>query len=259
MYLGYELTKTALLSGDICLHYQPIHSLETGEIDGYEALARWGLMPPPSIAAAIEYHNLQSLWLQQQVAQVNAVLDSLPPHIWISLNINQSALQIDGLPAILNATPEPSRIVIEVLEAVRLDSKTAEALGQLHCTHLLKADDIGSLEYGWIDRLVGGYAALFDGLKLCRGLTYDVHCNSRTALVCAAMLTISAELNLTTCAEWVHHPDQRDWLQQRGCNSGQGQLYGMPVPWLPPSPRKNDLAFIPTLPFGRARGFPPIS
>jgi EAL domain-containing protein (putative c-di-GMP-specific phosphodiesterase class I) len=230
VFLDYRSTRAALLEGEICLHYQPIHSLATGGIEGYEALARWGSVSPPDIAFAVEKHGLQALWVQQQIGQINRMLAVLPPHVWVSLNIDQSALALPILPAILNATPEPHRIVIEVLEAVRLDDQTAVALNQLRCTHVLKADDIGSLEYSWIDRLVGGYADLFHGLKLCKGLTYDVHTNKRTALVCVAILSLARELGLTTTGEWVHHPEQRDWLRERGCNSAQGELYSMPKP-----------------------------
>lgn len=226
----YSETRDALLNESIHLAYQPVHHLGTGELKGYEALARWEGYPPPHISAIVEGHNLQGLWIECQVAQVNRVLATLPMPLWVSLNIDQSVISLRQLPEILNCTPEPSRLVIEVLEAVRLDDTTAAALQELQCNHVLRADDVGSLEYSWIDRLVGGYAELFDGLKLCKGLTYDVHSNRRTALFCAAMLAIADELELHTTGEWVRHPVQRQWLHEHGCDCGQGELFGMPGP-----------------------------
>jgi EAL domain-containing protein (putative c-di-GMP-specific phosphodiesterase class I) len=227
---SYESTKAALHSGAITLHYQPIHCLRSGELRGYEALARWGDLPPPRIAAIVEEHSLQSLWIEAQVTQINQALAILPPDIWISLNVDQSVLLLPKLPAILNRTPDPKRLVIEILEAVRIDDQVAEVLRELRCTHLLRADDIGAINYGWIDRIVGRYAELFDGLKLCRGLTYDVATNNRTAIFCAMMLAAAGEMGLSTVAEWVRWADQAAWLRDHGCQMGQGSLYGMPGP-----------------------------
>jgi EAL domain-containing protein (putative c-di-GMP-specific phosphodiesterase class I) len=227
---SYESTKAALRTGAITLHYQPIHCLRSGELRGYEALARWDTLPPPKIAAIVEGHSLQALWIECQMTQINAVLARLPPDVWVSLNINQSVLSLPKLPDILNDTPDPKRLVIEILEAVRIDDRVAEILRELRCTHLLRADDIGTVDYGWIDRIVGRYAELFDGLKLCKGLTYDVATNSRTAIFCAMMLTAAGEMGLSTVAEWVWRQDQADWLRDRGCQMGQGELFGLAKP-----------------------------
>lgn len=236
----YLETKDALLSGDITLHYQPIHSLSTGALLGYEALARWGTMPPPQIAAIVEEHSLQALWLKCQVAQINEVLAHIPLRMWVSVNINQSALALRQLPDLLGDTPDPKRLVIEILEAVRITDPIANVLENLQCTHVLRADDVGGLEHGWLDRFIGSAADYFDGLKLCHGLTHNVHTNRRTALFCAMMLTLAEELELSTVAEWVHNPVQRDWLRDHGCDMGQGELYSMPTPWGEIAKQKTD-------------------
>lgn len=227
----YLETKTALLSGDICLHYQPIHNLRTGELMGYEALARWGTVPPPMIAAIVEEHSLELTWIRQQLYCIDLVLAEIYPPVWVSLNINQRTLAVSQLPTLLSTSPHKMGIHLEILESVKLNTATVAAIHTLGSRHILKADDIGNVEYGWIDRLVGDYAKFFHGLKLCRGLTQNILTDKRTASACKLFVSFAAECQLETIAEWVQSREQAELLLSWGCVGGQGEFFGMPQPW----------------------------
>lgn len=228
---SYQSTKNALLSGEICLHYQPIHDLATGNLLGYEALARWGTMPPPLIAEIVEEHSLELTWVREQLCQIDLVLAEVYPPIWVSLNINQRTLGVAQLPMLLATSPHEIGIHLEILESVKLSTATVKAINSIANRHILKADDIGNVEYGWIDRLVGDYSRFFHGLKLCRGLTQNILTDTRTASACKLFITFARECQLETIAEWVESQPQADLLLSWGCTAGQGSLFGMPAPW----------------------------
>jgi diguanylate cyclase len=228
---SYQFVKAAILTGAISLHYQPIHRLGSRKLIGYEALARWGNMPPPQIASLIELHNLELVWVRQQLNDIDEILTHIHPPIWISLNINQRTLALEPLPHLLNTSPHTLGIHVEVLESVRLNRQAIAALEKIGHRHILKADDIGSLDHAWIDRLIGEHAAIFHGIKLCRGLTRDILTNTRTATACRLFLELAQSCGLETIAEWVESEEQASQLLSWGCDGGQGKLFGMPEPW----------------------------
>ena len=228
---SYDETRAALFNGEIMLHYQPIVDLSTGELRGYEALARWGSISPPEICRIVEGHNLELAWIRQQLAAIDTILATEYPPTWISINITQRQLMLPDLIALLNSSPHSSGLHVEVLESVRLDERAAATLLKIKPRHILKADDIGSPEHAWIDRLVGEHAEIFHGLKLCRGLTQKILTDKRTAAACRHMLELAGELGLETVAEWVESEPQAKQLLAWGCTSGQGSLYGLPQPW----------------------------
>jgi len=227
----YDSIKAALSLGEIKLHYQPIHNLSTGQLEGYEALARWGKIPPPAIANLIEEHSLQAVWIQQQLADVDAMLASAPPPLWVSLNLNQKALALPGLAALLAALPHHLRVHVEILESVRLTPASVAVIKAIALQHTIKADDIGSSEHGGLDRIVGEHGPLFHGIKLCRGLTQNILTDERTATACRLLLEFAETYDLMTTAEWVECEEQADQLRDWGCDLGQGALYGLAIPW----------------------------
>ena len=230
MFPSYAQTKADLLNGCICLHYQPIVSLETREILGYEALARWGQVSAPNIARIVESHNLHQTWIRQQIAQIDLVLQRIYPPVWVSLNISQAMLKLPALPVLLSTSPNKLGLQIEVLESVRLTPEAAAMLRQLKSHHILKADDVGSTDYSWMSRIIGQHADLFHELKLCKGLTRDVLRDKRTAIACRHIITLAVELGLSVVAEWVESDRQADLLRSWGCHAGQGRLFGMAKP-----------------------------
>ena len=228
---SYSSVKTAILTGAIGLHYQPIHSLRDRRLLGYEALARWGDLPPPQIAALVEEHSLELLWVRRQLHDIDKILTEIYPPIWISFNLDQRVLAIESLSHLLNTSPHQLGIHVEVLECVKLHPQAVEALKKISHKHILKADDIGSPDHAWIDRLIGDHAAIFNGFKLCRGLTRDILTNARTAAACRLFLGLARSCQLETIAEWVESEEQAQQLLDWGCDAGQGSLFGLAQPW----------------------------
>ena len=113
--------------------YQPIVSLETGKLAGFEALARWqhsgrGAISPAKFIPLAEETGLVSrlsCWVfEQACAQMRHWLDCYPlgDDCYISVNISSKQLShgnlIDEVDAVLRATPEWSpRLRLEITEA----------------------------------------------------------------------------------------------------------------------------------------------
>lgn len=230
MQPSYEATLAALLNEGIILHYQPIHRLSDRTLVGYEALARWGKLPAHRIAKIIEGYHLELTWIRQQLTEMDAALTQLPPPLWVSLNLSQRILALESLPKLLATTPYGLRIHLEVLESVKLTPAAAAALEALGCRHIIKADDVGNVDHGFIDRLLGKYSHIFHGLKLCKGLTQNILTDTRTASFCELFIKVALECNLEITAEWVQTEAQAEQLAAWGCGFGQGELFGMPGP-----------------------------
>lgn len=96
--------KVAIASGQLRLHYQPIISIKTGQILGFEALMRWqhpehGLIPPDLFIPMAEDSGLiieASRWAVREVCQLIKRLDIVRPDLKsVYFSVNMSATDFD--------------------------------------------------------------------------------------------------------------------------------------------------------------------
>jgi EAL domain-containing protein (putative c-di-GMP-specific phosphodiesterase class I) len=229
-----KLLEAAVPEKQLILHYQPVCDLATGEICGYEALARWKrgdkIFGPSTFLPYLD-GQLERQWVKQQVEQVGFALDALPSHLWISLNASKEVLSTALLSDLLKSHRHLKRIRIEVLESTSLScSKELEILNQLcKIGIVLEADDVGNpIAGGGLDRLFQG--ELFSVVKLDGGLIDCVLEDESRAIIAKHLLAMAFEAGMETIAEWVTTPAQAKWLLDQKCTMGQGQLYGMAAP-----------------------------
>jgi EAL domain-containing protein (putative c-di-GMP-specific phosphodiesterase class I) len=232
-----KLLERAIPRKEILLHYQPICDLATGDVRGYEGLAR--LQRGPNLYGPghfLPYLDgpLEHVWVAQQVDDIMSVLELLPNPLTVSMNACQSVLETEILLELLDLHPRgdlAGRFCLEVLESTSLANpiilKNLHGLKWLGVA--LKADDVGAEGHGGgLDRLLthGLFKYVkFDG-HLIRGILHDTH----LASVVRHLLEICQDEGLTTVAEWVETVEQRDWLLEHGCKMGQGRLFGMAKP-----------------------------
>jgi EAL domain-containing protein (putative c-di-GMP-specific phosphodiesterase class I) len=88
-----------------------------------------------------------------------------------------------------------------------------------------------------IDDFGVGYSSLnflktlpLDVLKLDRSFLLDVPGNHRNAALAAAIIQLGITLELEVVAEGVETQEQWNWLQDLGCQYGQGYLFAHPAP-----------------------------
>jgi diguanylate cyclase (GGDEF)-like protein/PAS domain S-box-containing protein len=221
------------------LHYQPIVSLASRSVVGYEALLRWqhprrGFLPPAEFLQVVldsEYETAVTDWV---IAQACADASRLPD-AGCRVTVNVSSVQIGRreLPEVIRrclaeTRLAPCRLVLELTED-RLLSRPdgAELLGRLKEIGVaLAIDDFGT-----------GYAGLqylqrfpsLDIMKLDRSFIATLDQPISRHIV-EAMVALARSGGLDLVTEGVETEAQAEQLRTLGVQSAQGYLFGGPAP-----------------------------
>ncbi len=219
--------------------FQPIVELRTGQLTGFELLARWRPNPqvvvsPEEFIPRIETNGLSNRLTQSLLrkAFASAPLAGSPLHLSVNLSAHQ--LQDPGLPGMISACAAPGgfalcRLTLEVTESALLEDVTrarevARELKKLGCK--LALDDFGT-----------GYSSLrnleslpFDKLKVDRSFVGSMAEVRESRKIVAAVVGLGQSLGLATVAEGVETAAQASMLLWLGCDLAQGWLYGKPAP-----------------------------
>ena len=239
------------------LAYQPIVGLTTGELVGVETLVRWqhpvrGPLPPSvfiPLAEASQTILPLGAWIMAEACRQLAEwqhswrVNGIPHARWPSMTLNVSGRQLmdPGFPDLLERTlaasgAAPRGLVLELTETVLLEHSdaVADALGKLKALGVRFAvDDFGT-----------GYSSLsylrrfpVDILKIDRSFVEALSEDTNDALV-RAIVALGESMRLSTIAEGIETPTQRDALAAMGCHAGQGFLFAAPLsgdalrPWI---------------------------
>ena len=243
--LGLESDlRRAIGNDEIEVHYQPICYLNTMEIAGFEALARWrhptqGLLPP------LQFIDLaEKIGLINEIGQIVLTTAGRQLGIWqrvlrrdqfffVSVNVSASHLLDKNfskqLQDIINReTLSLGSLKIEVTESVimRQPQKAAKLLRHLKSIGVgLSCDDFGT-----------GFSSLsslrdfpFDTLKIDKSFialeTYD----ERSAMIVTTITDLAHRLKMVVVGEGIETQDQIDNLATLGCDLGQGYLIGQAI------------------------------
>ena len=231
--------REAVRDGAITLQYQPVVDLNTGAIDGFEALARWrhpvlGQVPPDVFIAAAERIGLiRQLGIQLlELAHLGgrAIADSCGRPI--SLGVNLSALQVtdvtlvDRVQELLHHHPEV-RLILELTEGVLLsnDPATVAAIGALKGTGArLAIDDfgVGYSSVGYLHRLP------VDILKIDKLFVAELS-NPRSRALVEGVVSMARAMDLRVVTEGVEEWSSARSLRDLHCDMAQGYLFSRPV------------------------------
>jgi diguanylate cyclase (GGDEF)-like protein/PAS domain S-box-containing protein len=237
-----EQLRHALEREELLVHYQPKVSLKTGAITGVEALLRWqhperGLLLPWQFLTIAEDNSMIlaiGQWvLRQACRQMREWLDAGLLAVPVAVNI--SALEFrsrqfvqEVQEALKNARLDPKYLELELTETglMRHAEPTAHTLGQLKAIGLrLAIDDFGT-----------GYSSLsyltrfpIDTLKLDQSFLNDIIVDSDRAIIVDAVVSLGRSLKKKVIAEGVETPEQLRFIQDLGCDEGQGYYFSPPV------------------------------
>ncbi|WP_158279441.1 putative bifunctional diguanylate cyclase/phosphodiesterase [Falsochrobactrum shanghaiense] len=236
--LEVELRR-ALVAGEFALHYQPFVSIETGRINGFEALLRWhhperGMVPPIEFIPLAEDIGLIvpiGEWVLQQACRDAA---RWPDDTRVAVNI--SAVQFKGqkLANVVNTALamsgiSPGRLELEITESVLLHDSEANVamLHQLRALGVrISMDDFGT-----------GYSSLsylrsfpFDKIKIDQSFVREIVNSSGDAAIVSAVVGMGTSLGISTTAEGVETIEQLERLRAEGCTEVQGYFLGRPMP-----------------------------
>lgn len=233
--------RGSLASGGFELYYQPKVRISNGEVVGLEALLRWkhplrGLLSPEQFMQIAEESGLIveiGQWVLQHACEDAARIraaSSLPLHVAVNLSARQ--FTDPNLPqtvkdALVAAELDPGCLELEITETMLMGDvddaiSTLGALRRLGVS--LSIDDFGT-----------GYSSLnylkrlpIDLIKVDRGFVSDIPDSADDMAITAAVIAMAHQLNLAVVAEGVETPAQAAFLEEQGCEYGQGYLYGRP-------------------------------
>jgi diguanylate cyclase (GGDEF)-like protein len=234
---------SAVENDELVLHYQPLVSLATGRITGFEALLRWqhpvhGLLSPIAFMELAEESGaivrMGSWVLRTACTQAQAWVDRYPHHPFtLSVNLSPSQLFepgiVDEVISVLAETKfSPANLVLELTEDVMLKEgpDTMERLELLKSLGLqLAIDDFGT-----------GYSSLsylrklpVDILKIDKLFVDGIANRETDSAFASAIIRMADTLHLETVAEGVEDAEQVEKLRSLGCLSAQGYHFAKPL------------------------------
>ncbi|WP_417588750.1 EAL domain-containing protein [Pararhodobacter oceanensis] len=236
--------RKALETGEIHAFFQPQVRTATGEVSGFEALARWqhperGLISPaeflPQIEAAGLAANLATCMLRDAMTTL-AKLDAAGYQVpTISVNLSADELRNPRLADEISWELDrndltPDRLTVEILETVVADSdedvavRNIARLAGLGCGIDLDDFGTGHASIANIRRFAVGR------IKIDRSFVTRMHEDEDQQRMVSAILSMARHLEVLTLAEGVECAEEQVMLAQMGCHHLQGYAIARPMP-----------------------------
>lgn len=219
--------------------FQPLIDLQTGDLTGFEVLARWqhperGLLEPCDFIHTAETSALISSLSLSVMRQALQQAKEWPAHLKIAVNVSPVQFKDPALAQklmqVLTEVGFPAqRLEIEVTENGLMEDHdlalaTVTSLKNLGVT--ISLDDFGT-----------GYASLaqlkslpFDRIKIDRSLVSPLLDDAQSDAIVATITNLGQSLSLPVTAEGVESAAVRARLESIGCTDAQGWLFGRAVP-----------------------------
>ncbi|MDX1490508.1 MAG: EAL domain-containing protein [Pseudohongiellaceae bacterium] len=236
--------KVAIATKQLYLNYQPIVSIETGEIVAFEALMRWqhperGFIPPDEFIPMAEDSGLivdATRWAVREVCHMLGRLDAQRPDLsklYISVNFSTADFEEESFLEQLYTTMEqentqPGRIAIEITERLlmRQPTNVKQTLDKCRAKGMHVAiDDFGT-----------GYSSLsylhqypIDTLKIDQSFIRKMREDDSVKGLVKSIVALSENLNFRIIAEGVEELEEAQFLQELNCGLAQGYLYSRPL------------------------------
>jgi len=229
----------AIAKGEFVPYFQPIVNLRSGQLAGFEILARWnhpkrGLVLPGEFIHAAELDGWIGALMQELLRQAIAVAHVIPAPLTLSINVSPVQLRDITLGKEIRTASKGKgfsldRLIVEVTESALTDNLdralvVANELKRLGCRIAL--DDFGT-----------GYSSLlhlqslpFDELKVDRSFVSAMIEKGDSRKIVTAVVGLGQSLGLTTVGEGIETKEQAEMLLWMGCELGQGWLFGRPMP-----------------------------
>ena len=227
------------------MYYQPIVSLESGDVVGFEALIRWmhparGLTFPDAFLPLAEETGLSLIlgnWILREACnqlkswQKSSALGS---DLWVSVNLSSRQLLQPDLSKVVAQTLAEAQIVprslqLEVTEGIIMDDPEAATAVLVNLRALgvrLPIDDFGT-----------GYSSLaylhrfpISSLKIDKSFVKDVDSGGEDEVIVRTIVNLAHNLGMDVIAEGIETEEQLESLKALGCEFGQGFLFSKAVP-----------------------------
>jgi diguanylate cyclase (GGDEF)-like protein len=230
--------ETAIGSGSLEVHYQPVVAAAGGAVTGVEALCRWNHPVRGAIAPSVFIPLAEQSGLMLKLGEFvlrRALADGARwPNLTLAVNLSPLQIRdprlVDVIGAIIRESEvAPSRVILEVTESVMIDDPqtTLERLEALCALGVsLALDDFGT-----------GYSSLsylqkfpFSQIKIDRAFVASLGTAGNAGAIIQSIVTLGHALGMKVLAEGVETDEQRVLLRLAGCDEMQGFLFAKPRP-----------------------------
>lgn len=227
---------------ELVVYYQPQVDLASMQMIGVEALLRWmhpdkGLMPPAFFISLAEESGLiipMGEWILQQACQQVKKWETLGlPKLTVAVNLSGAQFTQKNLMQIIHQTLlktglPPEQLELEITESIIVEN-IEEAISIMKALRglglSLSIDDFGT-----------GYSSLnylrhfpIQKLKIDQSFVKDIGHTGNEKPLADIILVLAQNFNIRTIAEGIETEDQAEYLRIRGCQEGQGYLFGKPM------------------------------
>lgn len=240
--------RQAIIKKELELYYQPIISLKTGKIAGFEALIRWnsptrGLVSPYQFIPLAEETGLiipMGQWIFQEACQqIQEWHCRFPDYSPLIMSVNLSGRQFSHPDLILQIQKivedlklEKNSVKLEITESMMMNNidTAIDVLQDLKKLGLkLSIDDFGT-GYSSLDYL---HRFPVDTLKVDRSFVNGIKFNKvsdKYTQIVRTIIMLGHNFELDIIAEGVETREQMEILRNLDCEYGQGYLFSKPIP-----------------------------
>jgi len=240
--LETDLRKAVEL-GEFTAHYQPIVSLQTGKITGFEALTRWqrpeGIVMPGEFISVADETGLiipmNRLLMRQSCEHLRSWHSQFPtkPLLTMSVNITPKQFALPELASEIGLMLEqtgldPACLQLEIMETIVMGDpdNAARVLSQLKALGVrLGIDDFGT-GYSSLSRL---QHFRVDTLKIDRAFISKMDTDAESHEIVRLIIMLAHNLGLKVVAEGTETEEQVNQLKQLGCEMAQGYFFSKPI------------------------------
>jgi len=236
--------RRAIDKDQLKLFYQPLIDLKSGEVAGFEALARWHheergeISPTEFIPVAEESGLILSLgrWAMDKALSTLKGWDAeageaLP--LYVAVNLSAIQVARDDIADMVSGALKASgvggeRLTLELTESsiVQDPARATRVFGALKALDTTVAlDDFGT-----------GYSSLaylqrlpIDILKIDRSFVSGMMIDTDSVAIVRAILSLADALGMSTTAEGIETVELATTLAALGCASGQGYYFAKPL------------------------------
>lgn len=242
--LGIEKDlRSAIENEDIEPYFQPQFNLETGELAGFETLARWSrdgdwISPGRFVPIAEETGLIGPLGeliagkTMRQIAEWRSEGLTVP-QVTINYSVyqlRQSGFEQEILAQLLEYGLPVDQVAVEITESAflfdfRIIRNIMDNLSRHGLTFSIDDFGTGYSSFSYLSQLP------FSVLKIDRSFLVDLTKNHRNQRLVQALIQIGEGLHMTqVIAEGVETGEQLEMLRRFGCGFAQGFLLGRPMP-----------------------------
>jgi predicted signal transduction protein with EAL and GGDEF domain len=235
--------RRALDQGEFRVYYQPIVSLQTEKIIGFEALTRWqrpeGVLSPIEFITVAEETGLivqmNRQLLREACLQLRAWQTEFPSTVPLTLSVNITSREF-AMPDLTSEIRksidltgvDPSCLHFEIIETIAMGDaeKSGHVLAQLKALGVrLSIDDFGT-GYSSLSRL---RRIPVDTLKIDRAFISNMDRDRENREIVRAIILLAHNLGLKVVAEGTETEEHINLLKEFNCEMAQGYLYSRPI------------------------------